>query len=69
MTLKEILIKVTPEYVANLDDNTLRTLNKNLHLANTLAKVETRIKIKNIQNFVNSEMYNRGFKGIKNPIN
>jgi len=69
MTLKKILTKVTPNYLSNLDDNSLRTLNKNLHLANTLARVETRIKIKNIQNIVHSEMYNRGFEGVKNPIN
>ena len=69
MTLKEILIKVTPNYLSNLDDNSLKILNRNLHLANTLARIETRIKIKTIQNLVHSEMFNRGFEGIKNPIN
>ena len=69
MTLKEMLNTVNAEYVAKLYDSKLKRLNNNLHLANTLAKIETRPKLQKIQNFVHTEMYNRGFEGIVKPTN
>ena len=52
MTLKEMLKTVTPEYVTKLDDSKLKRLNSNLHLANTLSRVEKRPLIEKVQKYL-----------------
>jgi hypothetical protein len=39
----------------------------NLHLANTLSRVDKRPLIVNVQKIVQSEMYERGFPGVIKP--
>ena len=61
MTLKEMLNTVNKPFVQKLDDSKLKRLMNNLHMANTLSRVDKRPLIVNVQKIVQSEMYYRGF--------
>ena len=63
MTLKEMLNTVNKPFVQKLDDSKLKRLMNNLHMANTLSRVDKRPLIVNVQKIVQSEMYERGFPG------
>ena len=67
MTLKEMLNTVNKPFVQKLDDSKLKRLMNNLHLANTLSRVDKTPLIVNVQKIVQSEMYERGFPGVIKP--